>query len=232
MFQSDKVSHNMQHQNHYKTDSGNVIWIVLLAIALLGGLTIVMSGTGSNSTNTGNYERSKISANSYMRDAYNIQQSIETLRFANGCSENDISFTVTSGDAYEHASEKPSCQVFSAEGAGLTLPGDEWRFLTGSIDDGSGGELETSEPELLALVELSGEAICSLINRELKISSPIPEALFATAGGHTDYYTGDFINDNITISVTGSEPSGCIKIGNTSPAMAGSYFYYHTLIQR
>lgn len=112
----------MRHQ------SGNILFLILIAIALLGGLTVLLSRTGSQSDDTGDGEKASIIASEIIGYGANLGSAIQNL-IAKGCSENTISFwNDSNGDGVESAADEyynsasptdRSCHVFHASGAGI-----------------------------------------------------------------------------------------------------------------
>ena len=74
-----------------KKQNGNALWFILLAIALLGLLTAVMTRSSGTDNDTGSYEKNQIAANEILQYAKSIENAVQNL-LARGCSENDISF--------------------------------------------------------------------------------------------------------------------------------------------
>ncbi len=109
--------------------SGNALWLILIAIFLLGGLTVLLSRTGSQTEDTGSAEQMQILASEMIRYGADIETGIKTL-LGRGCSENQISLWYDSNnDGTENASDSyynsnsptdRSCHVFDVNGAGLT----------------------------------------------------------------------------------------------------------------
>lgn len=113
-----------------KTQSGNALWLILIAIFLLGGLTVLLSRAGNQTEDTGSGEKTQIVASEVLRYGADIETAIKTL-LGRGCSENEISLWHDSnGDNLENSadanynSDAPtdhSCHVFHVDGAGLTF---------------------------------------------------------------------------------------------------------------
>lgn len=111
------------------TQNGNVLWFILIAIALLGLLTSMLNRSGGNTNETGDYEQQTIKATEILRYASSIENGVQSL-LARGCGENNLSFwhdsnnnnTEDAGDDYYNADAPTdqSCHVFEAEGAGIT----------------------------------------------------------------------------------------------------------------
>lgn len=109
---------------------GSVLIFILLAVALLGALTVVLSRTSSNTEETGEQERMRVFVSQVLSYAANVKSAVDNLR-ARGCGENQISFWYDSNsdgiengtDTYynPNAPTDRSCHVFRQEGTGLTF---------------------------------------------------------------------------------------------------------------
>lgn len=114
---------------HLKQQNGNALFFILIAIALLGLLTVTMTRSGDSTNDTGDYEQNQIVASEVLTYAKSIENAVQTL-LARGCSENEISFWHDSdGNGTEDASDDyyntnsptdHSCHVFDVAGAGMT----------------------------------------------------------------------------------------------------------------
>lgn len=144
-----------------KKQNGNALWFILLAIALLGLLTAVMTRSSGTDNDTGSYEKNQIAANEILQYAKSIENAVQNL-LARGCSENDISFwhdsddngTEDAGDDYYNANSPTdhSCHVFEPEGAGLTwLPAKN-----GLLDSTLSGHLHYGDWLITGNVHVNG----------------------------------------------------------------------------
>ncbi len=116
-----------------KKNSGNALWFILLAIFLLGGLTVLLSRTGSNTEETGSAEKLSIEANEMLKYMGGIRTSVEELR-QRGCSENQINFNTAPLSDYSNASAPldKSCDVFDVAGGGQTYKAPSAVWLNSS----------------------------------------------------------------------------------------------------
>ncbi len=105
---------------------GNALWFILLAVFLLGGLTVLLNRGASNTDETGDREKLTIEATELLRFTSSIQASVQRM-LQNGISENEISFTNT---VYQRCDGSPSfvvnpvctrpeCEIFDTRGGGL-----------------------------------------------------------------------------------------------------------------
>ena len=93
-----------------------------MAVVLLGALTLLLSRSGSNVEQSGDFEQLRIKATQLMRYASSIEQGISKLQSLNNCSENEISFQNTTDTNYTNANSPAdnSCHIFQSAGAGLS----------------------------------------------------------------------------------------------------------------
>ena len=217
--------------------SGNALWFILLAIALLTALTIAITKTGDNVQQAGETERATVEATRIMRDGKAMQTAIQQM-LARGGSENDICFD--SDDWATNDYDFAACadaenRVFDPAGAGLGMPkttATQKIIYTGSLAiDGVG----TSAPDLVFILSGVGKADCLRINRMMKIddASGNPPPISAVVS-YTPF-TGTYAAGNtVTAPQILQKSAGCVG-GNGSDADEldqDFYHYYHVLIAR
>lgn len=185
-----------------KNQSGNALWFILIAVVLMGLLTMVLSRGSSSVDQSGNVEQERIKASQIMRYAKSIEAAVQQMMM-NSCSENDISFKNTTDMAYTNANSPDGspCQVFQASGAGL-----EWRgvsdkafntgerlILTGGIR--AFGVEDNNRQDLMALIPVS-RGLCLQINRDLENSIEIAD-ITTDIGSYTKFSGSYSGNDSI-----------------------------------
>lgn len=110
-------------------EKGNALFIILIAIGLLGAATAMFTRSSSTTDDTGDYEQTQITANRIMNDLNTVALGVQNL-IMRGCSENSLSFWYDSnrdgnedGDDLYYNADAPSdhsCHVFHPSGAGVT----------------------------------------------------------------------------------------------------------------
>lgn len=227
---------------HKHQESGNVLWFILLAVALLGLLTMVLSRSGSKVDQSGDVEHARVKAGEMMRYGKSLEAAIQNMRLQ-GVSENEISFenTTTTVDYTNSNCTVTECRLFAGGGAGLnyTAPpsgangGEEWIF-TGANNVGTtagpvGTTAARSGNDLIMLLPGVKTALCTQINRDLGVGTAgtIPED---TTGVATTAFTGSYVN-SLTIIDGDTTPfeldnqaAGCFTDTNADPDV--TYFYY------
>ncbi|MCB9983582.1 MAG: hypothetical protein H6861_07940 [Rhodospirillales bacterium] len=218
-----------------KTEKGNVLWFILIAVALLAALTMVLSRSGSTVDQSGDIEQQRIKASEVLRYAKSIETGIQQMRLR-GVSENDLSFWHDSnGDSTEDGSDTyynagcttTDCKLFDAGGAGLVFAappsgvndGSAWTFVaTNDVVD-----VGTTRPDLLIILPVMKTSVCSQINR-------LTGASYAGTESDVDFtaFTGTFTATE-SIDLAAGQEAGCIdydNAGTTEP------FFYQVLIKR
>ena len=97
---------------------GSVLIFILMAVALLGALTVVLSRTSSNTEETGITERSRVGASDIIRYASTIANAVNDL-LLRGCSEREIDRERPSLAIPATSPQDGSCSVFRAGGTGV-----------------------------------------------------------------------------------------------------------------
>jgi hypothetical protein len=230
-----------------KQESGNILWIILVSIALIGAVTATFTRSSSTSDDTGEYERNMIAASEIMRYAKSLEVAVQNL-LMRGCSENELSFWHDSnGDGAETgadmgynatARDDKSCHIFRSEGAGLEYKIWNASFLDGAysaqatfgwtITSGSVRieDIETTNNELVMYIPWLNKQVCAAVNQIAGIGSAMPSDNFQAVS-----FAGNFT------------PSATPVIGDEEAALAGKttfcaqwggtwYYFMHVLLAR
>lgn len=225
----------------YTNQRGNVLWFILLAIVLLGAITMVISRSGSSVNQSGERESASILASQIMRYAKSIEAATTQLKMS-GYSENDISFENSFNTAsYLNTNCSGNyCKVFHVNGTGLSMSAppskamsntsSEW-IITGANAVGSTNDpVGTDNNDLIILLSGIKQPVCAEINRMMKVNNgAIPTE---TTGITTTSYQGSFsgstvIDGDPSPYELDGHPTGCFY-----DADASNYSFYHTLIAR
>ncbi len=237
-----------QNQNNQNNrENGNALWFILIAVVLLGLLTMVLSRGGSSVDQSGDYEQQRIKSSQILRYAKSIEAAIQEMKLR-GVSENDISFeNGTTSNDYTNGncdsandSSYPDCMIFDVEGAGLAYrdfseaqtTATNWIF-TGANNVGTtagpiGTTAEGSGNDLIMLLPNMKSSVCIQINRDLEVGTagtlPVD-----TTGIDTTEFTGSFPTGGPTLLDGDPTPfeldnqiAGCFTDNNASV----TYFYY------
>jgi hypothetical protein len=229
--------------SHKSEQSGNMLFIILIAIILLGGLAVLLSRTSGSTDDTGSTEKATIQATDIVRYLAGVEAGIARL-MNNGCSETQISFySPKEPSAYMRgeygAISTPadkSCYVFDPAGAGIEykLSSD---FSAASItyagEAGIAG-YRSDVKHLIAFLTNIPLPLCIALNKVvgMPLSSagqPLSLQYGVTAGPFKGLY-----NNAGTVSVVGAtgRKAGC-ALGNSTGAMpGGQYSFYYSLTKR
>ena len=213
---------------------------------------MVLSRSGSNVEQSGNFERNSVTAGQIMRYAQSISSAVQEIQLRN-ISANDISFEnnqtatdYTNANCDDDADRSfPSCMLFDVEGAGLTYrnfpssnDGSDWIF-TGANNVGTaaapvGTTGAVTGNDLIMLLPNVSNGLCIQINRQLEIGTA--GTLPTDTGIATTAFTGTFPGGGPTILdgdptpfELDDHPTGCFI--DTAPDPDVTYFY-HVILAR
>jgi hypothetical protein len=225
-------------------ERGNVLWLILLGVALLAAITMVLSRGGSSTDQTGDVENLRVRASQVLRHARGIEAAIQTMKL-NGVSENDISFeNPTTATDYTNANcGTTDCRLFHVGGAGLTYKnfpsangGADWIFTAANNVGTTAGPIGDTAAvrgnDIVMLLPDARASLCVQINRDLGVGTagilPID-----TSGIATDAFVGAFAGGGPSILDGDPAPfeldnqnAGCFEDANDGNKV---YFYYTVL---
>ena len=100
----------------FSAQSGNALWFILLAVALLAALTFAVTRSTDTTEQANITEHDTIAANEVMRTARGIEEAVSRFRI-NGIPENNISFYDSNAlPAYSNGNcTTQDCLVFGPE---------------------------------------------------------------------------------------------------------------------
>lgn len=181
------------------TEKGNILFIILIAIALIGLLTVAIQSTSRPDGANIDKEQLSIRATEVQRYASELERAVMFI-MQNGKSESDIRFAHPDAHADYgdlSADGDPSDQVFHRLGGGASYrtppadinDGSAWEFYGGTHLPGVGSD----KADLIAVLPNVTQAFCNKVN-----------ALNDQTGTPTD--TG-------ASAASGSDPGDCLNIG-------------------
>lgn len=220
-----------------RTQSGNALLFILIAVVLMGLLTVVLSRGSGNIDQKGDVEQERIKASQIVRYAKSIEAAIQQMSMGS-CAENDISFQNTFDTDYTNPNTPNGspCQIFQASGAGL-----EWRPITDQRFIGINKALlftggvrvygveDNNRQDLLALIPVS-RSLCTQINRDLDNSTD-PDDIASDISTYTKFI-GSFSGTDSIGNGPGKAPglagkqAGCFQDANEN------FVFYQVLIAR
>lgn len=227
-------------------ESGNVLWFILIAVTLLGLLTMVLSRGGSSTEQTASFEQQRIASGQVLRYAKSIEAAIQEMRLRD-VSENDISFAnAVSATDYTNANcdtvadpSFPGCLLFDVDGAGLEYrnfssvnDGSDWVFTgANNIGTTAGPIVSTASGtgnDLVMLLPNMDTDLCVQINRDLGVGTagtlPVDGDDADTTAFVGAYATGGPLVLDGTSQELNNQPAGCFTDDS-----GVTYFYYVVL---
>lgn len=236
----------LQYNQNRHSQKGNVLFIILVAVMLFAALGFAVSDIlRSGDPRMIGEQRAQLFADELMDYSQNIRLAIQDMKISNGCSDTDISFTRTAGDAYEHSPAAPdTCKVFHPRGGGMTYvepaegsnDGSPWLFTGRYRIPGIGTGAETfsgagpvTEQELLMILPGIADNICAQINLDADITTlPVDDGLTQTEfdGTYISVFGDAVISNTANPPLNLYKPFACISINNTSN------IFYRVLIAR
>lgn len=245
-----------QENPRFSGQSGNAIWFLLVAIALLVALTLAITRSSDTADQNGNIELARIQASQILRYAKGLDQAISQMQMRD-ISVNDISFDDPGLTGYVNPNcTSDNCKLFKTRGGGqsYTAPPDAWLdgtsaawIFTGKLCvQGVGNQTEAigvdcatsgdaGDEDLVMLLPHVRKSLCVELNKMAGVSNPggNPPVATGDAWAASPEYVGTFAaGKNIGVNDTNlyRKDTGCIE-GNGVPT-AGTYVFYHVLVAR
>lgn len=234
---------------HRQNESGNIMFIILIAIALIGVLTAVISNSGNNDNNGIDNESLVIRVSEVQRYASELERGINYI-MQNRVSESDIRFAIptdttnTTGYGDLAADTTPEDQMFHPNGGAANYrdpPNDiqstvsAWEFYGGTRIPGVG----TNRADLIAVLPNVTLQFCNRIN-EINDQTATPaengagninEGASARFGSGGTPVTFDDATPNTLNDATFSRTpalQACVTVAG-SPTQ---YHFYHVIMPR
>ena len=227
-----------------RSQSGNALFIILIAVSLLGALSYAVTQSNRGGLSALTEEKARVYALEVLEYGQVMVNAVAQLRLR-GCYEEEISFenSVVSGYTNANAPSDQTCHVFYPAGGGMnwntpqdnitvgTATASSWRInALNAIDQVGTTGSNSSNVELVFFLDDIKESICLQINDRMAISNagnaPPTDTLADVTGGFTgsfvySYTIGDE-NDSL-----GAKPTGCFQ--NTA---ANKFVFYKVLRAR
>jgi hypothetical protein len=235
-------------------ESGNVLIFILIAVALFGALSFVMSDGSRVGQGMVGSEQDKLAASEILNYAGQVRDAVKMLR-VKGCSDTQISFhsALTPNNNNTNAPADFSCHVFHQKGGGMNFvmpPGiyTQQRAPVVSFDAnscvyniGTGTtSCDVANVDLLIDMLPLTRDVCVAINNALGIGEPNAEpanAVTSPALMDENYpFNGTYgpaSRERIgheTGSPLAGKPTGCYK--GASGYATNMYVFYQVLIAR
>lgn len=203
---------HLEHCDPRKNERGNVLFMILIAIALIGLLTAAVQSTNRPEGVGIDKEALVIRASEFQRYASELERAVQFIQ-QNGVSESDIRFAHPNASADYgdlSADTDPREQVFHREGGGANYrdppddvnDGSAWEFYGGTHIPGVG---RSDRAELVAVLPYVTQQFCDKIN-----------ALNGQNGTPADTGAG---------AAGGVSPGDCVQGGAAARFDSGQQFY-------
>ncbi len=212
--------------------SGNVLFYILIAVALLAALSFTVAQSGRGNVGKLTTEKAAIYATEIIEYGNIIAMAASQIRLR-GYKDTEISFENSSVTGYTNANcTEDECEIFHVNGGavGFSSPhpnindGTDWLITVNSV-----ANIGTSSPDAIIILQNIDQNICQQLNNKLHGTTVIPqEEDSITLTKFTGTYSGLAISDS-SGAIAGNS-AYCFE-GNTTPA-AGTYHYYQVLIAR
>ncbi len=231
--------------------SGNALWLILLAVALLGILAAAVTRNNSSINQSGSVEQARIKASSLLRYSRSVENVIQKM-LIDGISENDLDFIAIGTNHDNTNCNKPECEVFNVKGGGL-----EYINVANLINDSNHQEdwIVSSEnrvyqfgcdnnsaecTELLLLAKDIPKEICLQINKIQNIANPNNDAPRQSEILDDTAFTGTYGANINSVFIGGTnatnespqtknKSAGCVfEFGGSQ----NTYHFYKILISR
>ena len=162
---------------------GNVLFLILVAIALFAALSYAVTQSGRSGGNV-DKELALLQVSNTVQYASSVRQAVSKLRI-NGCSEREISFENSTVTLYSnpYAPSDNSCHVFDPAGGGISFSpptqgindGSNWEFSAIAQVIGQGQStpdtLVDAHTDLAMYLRGVHQEACETANKETGLSS-------------------------------------------------------------
>jgi hypothetical protein len=205
-------------------NSGNVLFIILLGIALFAGLSAAVTQSGK-STGRMSSEKDSIKASEIIDYATSIQGAVRQIMISNSCADTEISFETPQLTSYEHSPvTRDQCKIYHSAGGKVSYRAPdisaldraqsaqsgfgEW-FLNGGLGVAHVGSSGLTKDLLLVLPYVSRD-VCAKINDKVGVENQAngtpPVKDNTPAGNFILKYTGSY-GGGVDIDGNGASPS-------------------------
>jgi hypothetical protein len=225
-----------------RNESGNALWFILIAVALMAALTATLTGSSDTTEQSGNIEQLRVQAGEVMRFVSGVEQTMRRMQMR-GYSESDFSFE-HDDDLTTFLNPKctdDGCHMFLSTGAGIgyKYPSTQWLSGKYSSRDTYGQweftgannveGVETNDSDLVMFLGFLKKPLCEELNIMLghSFSEAIPDD---DDGISVTPYVGSFPAEGVINGAAGKK-SACIRsvAGGNSER---EYMFYHVLVAR
>jgi hypothetical protein len=230
--------------------SGNILFLILIAVALFAALSYAVTGSSRTGTDSISKDKAKILAAEIIQYATQVEQGVSRLRVINNVPEYGMDFAAAgySGNPSNTGCTSNNCKVFHSDGAAVPkklIPDGAWNMQDNTMLNTWKGKMwyqvmqiqnvGSDLPELVMQFPGLNEDTCRALNERLGIQAVNIIDSYGTSGTHFTGYTGN---------LTSFPSTSAVSLGDEVPAfsgkrsfctresVAGSFHYWHVLLER
>lgn len=219
-----------------KHHSGNVIFILMIAVILIAALTYAISRSESSVTNL-TREKAAIAAAEVSSFAMGVKRSTENMT-RQGKSESTISFAAAGLTGYGTPDTLPANEIFHIRGGGVSYMGvpsnvnngAQWEFSSFTAAPGVGDD---ATPDLMMILPNVQENFCRSYNEKAGYDAgaaiPTDDSMClydTTKRFNGTFATGGAINTMNANTFRTPAPYACVSCAD------GKYHAYYVLLSR
>ena len=240
-----------------KTQSGNVLFYILIAVALLAALSFAIAQSGRGNAGSISAERARLHAIEILEYGSVMTQAVSQIRLR-GYQDGEISLenNIISGYANANCTES-ECEIFNVNGGGVHYfePKSAWldKSHSGQVRYGElyfhgeahAVEVGSSQDDLIMFIPYVQKDICMALNKQLDIMPVARDVPLETSGPFAVNikFTGSYgvaldrrVSGDGTTGQTDilyGKMAGCTEAsGTASTPAAGTYHYFQVLLAR
>lgn len=238
-----------------KASSGNILFLILIAVALFAALSYAVTQTNRSSSDGLSKDKAKLAASSLIQYTTQLEQAITKMKLFNSCSDNQISFERAPFDGSDTNYVNPNapsdfkCHLFHTSGGAIPYKDNDAAISEYNIEFvslpvaevgtiaketvtyrcvTSGIRSECSD--LVAILKDVNELVCKELLKKLSMIEEIETGAIDTSSGLV-YHKGNFNvgHDDIWAPTKENrgQPVGCYKHNSS-----GDWHYYHAILVR
>lgn len=218
---------------------GNILFLILVAVALFGALSFVVTTYSRTGDHSGNMETALIASSEIVQFSTALSSAVTHLRVSNRCAIRQISFERAPFDGSDtdyinpYAPSNFSCHIFHKDGGRVSyvpLPdgandGSEWAFIQAQVI-GVGADQTACGADCSDILLMLGgmtDSTCEILNRRFTA-----QRATAIQGDGVNYennkFAGDFTAGPDIDGLAESQLSMCIQDAN-------GRIYFYTVLQ-
>lgn len=254
------MKYKRPHKEQHSTESGSVLFYILIAVALFAALSYVVSQNMRGGSTSKNEEFLQLQTSEILQYANGLQRAIRHMRIE-GIEYQDLSFENSFVAGYANTNcgaGQNDCKVFHPDGGGMsyqppmekewldeTQSGqttyNQWYFprdlcvLDVGSDTGAGCNSDSKDNEdVVVILPWIKEDLCERINQDLGITSPgdsIPVESSGNAWNSDDRQFDGTNNDSERLD-QGGRRYGCFEGNAFDHPGAGTYHFFQVIWAR